>query len=72
MKFSADWRCTHLSYDFNLLGATSSFCDLLPRLSEPVFYTFELLWLNGEDVGSRPPIIGSDAGSLSTVRVGSF
>jgi bifunctional non-homologous end joining protein LigD len=32
------------------------FYDLLRRRGEPVFYAFDLLWLNGEDLRSRPLI----------------
>jgi bifunctional non-homologous end joining protein LigD len=30
------------------------FYDLLRRRSEPVFYAFDLLWLDGEDLRTRP------------------
>ena len=32
------------------------FYDLLRRRGEQVFYAFDVLWIDGEDVRSRPPI----------------
>src|SRR5215469_18841965 len=32
----------------------SQFYQLLSRKAEPVFYAFDLLWLNGEDLRNQP------------------
>jgi len=36
----------------------SQFNQLLGRKAEPVFYAFDLLWLNGEDLRQLPLIEG--------------